>query len=118
VSNLGSTLESHHFRRSVKFGSLSPSFGLAYEQGESLGALNLGHWFESGEGVTKNLPTSVLWYERASDLGNFFATHRLHMAYMAGDLGLPRDESSAKRYEDLLFQQTETGTPNRPASPE
>jgi len=92
---------------------------LACEQGEPLGALFLAQWFESGEGVTKNWPTSVRWYERASALGNFFATHRLHLAYMTGNLGLPRDAISAKRYEDILFQQTtETETPNRRAPPE
>jgi hypothetical protein len=89
---------------------------LACEHGESLGALYLGQWFESGEGVMKDLPTAVRWYERASDMGSFFATHRMQMAYVAGDLGLPRDTNLAKHYEARLFEQTKVETRGGPSS--
>jgi TPR repeat protein len=83
---------------------------LAVEQGEPLAALQLGRWFESEGNVSRDLPASVRWYELASEMGDFFATQRLQLAYTLGELGLPRDGSMAKRYEARLFEQTKMGT--------
>jgi TPR repeat protein len=80
---------------------------LAYQQGEAFGALQLGQWLEAKDGVTADLAAAASWYERASEMGNFFATQRLQMAYMLGELGLPRDANMAKRYEARLIDQTE-----------
>lgn len=79
----------------------------AYHDGESLGALTLAQWFESGRQVIRNIPAAVRWYQKASEMGNFFATHRLQMAYTLGELGLPRDPELVKRYQSAFNAQTD-----------
>jgi TPR repeat protein len=80
----------------------------AYHDGESLGALTLAQRFESGRQVIPNMPVAVRWYQKASEMGNFFATHRLQVAYTLGELGLPRDPELATRYQSAFNAQTDT----------
>jgi TPR repeat protein len=82
----------------------------AYALGEPRGASALAQWFESGERVERDPAAAVSWLERASELGDFTATHRLQLAYMLGDLGLPRDPIKIKEYETRFYEQTEPCT--------
>jgi len=73
---------------------------------EPMASLLLAKWYEEGIGVGKDLNEAVSWYFRAADLGNFFASFRLSMAYQLGELGLPKDQDKAKKYQDLCSIQT------------
>jgi uncharacterized protein len=79
----------------------------AYELNESTAALELARWYEEGEGVIKNPKEAVIWYARASALGNFFASARLGIAYEMGNLGLHQDREMAQKYEQLSITQME-----------
>jgi len=50
---------------------------LAYKQGHSEGANNIGELYEKGLGVPKDLEQAKFWYKKASQLGNAQATERL-----------------------------------------
>jgi TPR repeat protein len=67
----------------------------------------LGGWYENGDGIEKNESAAVMWYERASKLGSFLASERLHSAYLYGELGLVVNKITAKKYLDLFESQTE-----------
>jgi TPR repeat protein len=73
--------------------------------GESLAALDLAEIYETDRYGKKDIATSLSWYRRASDLGNPFASMRLSMAYMAGELGLARDANLANHYGELATNQ-------------
>jgi TPR repeat protein len=85
---------------------------MACHLGESLGALTLAQWLESGESVKQDLAAAIAWYEQASAMGSFFATHRLQLAYMRGELGLTRDLEKARLYETRFLEQTDVGSPH------
>ncbi len=80
---------------------------LGYEYGDATAPLVLGGWYENGNGVDKNLDVALMWYKRASEMGSFLASERLHSAYMYGELGLMADKIKAKKYLDLFESQTE-----------
>lgn len=80
----------------------------AYELNEPMAPLELGRWFEQGEGVTQNESVALMWYERASSMGNFVASSRLSLAYAFGGLGLGRDIELAEQYDTLSLSQTQT----------
>ncbi len=50
---------------------------MAYKQGHSEGANNIGELYEKGLGVSKNMEQAKSWYRKASVLGNIEATTRL-----------------------------------------
>ena len=83
----------------------------AYLEGEGMAAHQMGEWYESGEGLTKDLAIAAMWYERASEMGEMFSTLRLQMAYVLGNLGMPRDAAIASRYEARLREQTNPSEP-------
>ena len=70
-----------------------------YELGDPLAPYLVATWFEEGDGVIRNEKEAAVWYERASELGNYFASSRLCRAYRLGQLGLAKDSSLAKEYE-------------------
>ncbi|WP_426344103.1 hypothetical protein ACN9MU_02690 [Pseudoduganella sp. R-32] len=59
----------------------------------------IASWFERGEGVAKNEEQAARWYLRAAEMGNFLASLRLSEAYSNAELGLPKDETLAKKFE-------------------
>ena len=59
----------------------------------------LGGWYENGDGVPQSDENAVYWYERASELGCFLASERLHRAYKYGELTLVADETLAKKFK-------------------
>lgn len=79
---------------------------LAYKYEDATAPLILGGWYESGDGIEKNENVAVMWYERASELGSFLASERLHSAYLYGELGLLVNKSKAQEYLDLFEAQT------------
>ena len=98
---------------SAKLGMPDDSLALkwamrAYKLNEPMAPLELGRWFEQGEGVPQNESAALMWYERASNMGNFVASSRLSLAYALGGLGLGTDIELAKRYETLSLSQTQT----------
>src|SRR6185503_844027 len=101
MSFMEGTLGSIDVQKAVRF------MERAYELGEASGALALGSWFETGERLAPDSHAAAGWYERASALGDFTASHRLQQAYTLGELGLARDATKAKQYEQLVFAQTE-----------
>ncbi len=50
---------------------------MAYKQGHSEGANNIGELYENGLGVPKDIEQAKSWYKKASVLGNAEATERL-----------------------------------------
>ena len=79
---------------------------LGYKDGDSTAALLLGGWYEQGDGVPQSNEKAVSWYERASELGCFLASERLHRAYKWGELGLVADKTLAKKYLERFENQT------------
>lgn len=78
---------------------------LGYQLKDAMAPVLLGSWYENGEGVIRNQQEAVLWYRRAAELGNFFASDRLARAYARGELGLPKDAALAKKFESILDSQ-------------
>jgi TPR repeat protein len=74
----------------------------SYELGEMLAPLEIGRWYEDGDGVSKSVKEATFWFERAAEMGNFFASHRLHQAYSFGELGLTKNAEMARKYEEML----------------
>lgn len=78
---------------------------LGYQLKDAMAPLLIATWFENGDGVIRNESEAVLWYTRAAELGNFFASNRLNNAYTSGELGLPRDPKLAQRFESMFNAQ-------------
>jgi TPR repeat protein len=64
------------------------------KQGDSDSADMLGQLYRSGEGVTKNYASSVLWLKKAVDLGNIYAQYHLGLRYEVGE-GVTQDLAEA-----------------------
>lgn len=79
---------------------------LGYKLRDSTAPLLLAGWYENGDGTPESFKDALLWYERASELGEFLASERLRKAYKHGELGLAVDEVKAQRYLDLFESQT------------
>ena len=71
---------------------------LAANHGDSVSAMQLGEWYESGTGVGKDEGKALKWYKTAAELGSTLASLRLSMAYASGDLGLKRDSRRSEEY--------------------
>jgi TPR repeat protein len=95
------SLGSKNYEKSIFYAKLG------YEHGDATAPLMLGGWYENGDGIYKNKEAAVVWYERASKLGSFLASERLHRAYMNGELGLVPNKVKAKKYLELFESQTE-----------
>lgn len=80
----------------------------AAHTGFAPGVYELARCYEYGVGVdpdVRKAGAAVLWYERASELGDPFASVRLQFAYSIGQLGLPKNPELARQYEELSKQQ-------------
>jgi uncharacterized protein len=56
----------------------------AANQGESVGANNVGRCYESGNGRGKSDASAATWYRRAADGGNAYGMYNLGLAYEYG----------------------------------
>lgn len=70
-------------------------YRLAAEQGDADGAYGIGTLYATGQGVAKDHPEAVRWYEKAADAGHPLAIDALATAYLNGGLALPRDSRKA-----------------------
>jgi TPR repeat protein len=77
----------------------------AYQLQEPMAPLLIASWYEQGDGVIENEKEALLWYKRAAELGNFFASDRLNRAYRYGELGLPKDIDLANKFEAMFNSQ-------------
>lgn len=80
---------------------------LAYQLNDAMAPLMIANWFERGDGVAKNEEEAARWYMQAAEMGNFLASLRLSEAYANAELGLPKDETLAKKFETDNERQTQ-----------
>lgn len=67
------------------------------EQGNAQAQFDLGHMYQEGDGVTKNITEAVKWVKKAAEQGNSDAQHRLGYYYAAG-LGVPQNYAEAMKW--------------------
>jgi len=70
----------------------------AAEMGLTIAQFRLATLYEAGQGVTQNLETAQLWYERAANGGNVLAMHNLAILYAEGRLGGTPNYGEAARW--------------------
>jgi TPR repeat protein len=69
----------------------------AAEQGFAEAQCNLGHYYEKGKGVAKNIVEAVKWYTKAAEQGCAEAQYSLACCYSKGQ-GVKKDDVEAKKW--------------------
>jgi TPR repeat protein len=64
------------------------------EQGDANAAVNLGHLYERGLGVSRDLARALAWYEQAAERGDPHAQYQVGLMYELG-MGVEPDISTA-----------------------
>ncbi|MDX2131806.1 MAG: caspase family protein [Planctomycetota bacterium] len=72
-------------------------FRKSADAGDNLAMNWMGHYFENGYGVTKDLAEALVWYKKAAELGNEVAMWNLALCYDEGK-GTTKDPAEALRW--------------------
>ncbi len=65
----------------------------AAELGHPLAQFQLGQKYEKGDHVEKDLPTAMIWYQKAADRGNVLAKERIKLGALPREAGESRNPS-------------------------
>jgi TPR repeat protein len=68
--------------------------------------INLANLYEHGQGVERNLPTSIAWLKKAAELGDSRGQFQLGMAYEKG-LGVKKDLHEAAKWLEKAAEQND-----------
>ena len=68
--------------------------------------INLANLYEQGQGVERNLSTSIMWLEKAATLGDSRGQFQLGMAYEKG-LGVKKDLHAAAKWLEKAAEQND-----------
>ena len=80
------------------------SLKVAAEQGDADAQYNLGHMYDTGEGIPKNPAEAVRWYRMAAEQGLADAQNNLGRMYDTGE-GVPEDYVQAYAWYNIAAAQ-------------
>ncbi|NQZ08183.1 MAG: prolyl oligopeptidase family serine peptidase [Algicola sp.] len=80
----------------------------AAELGESRSMFNVGHFYQIGEVVDKDMKQARKWYQKAADAGFADASFRLGGLYLAGTLGEVNPQKAIKFFQEAKNNGHET----------
>src|SRR5207249_576183 len=83
-------------------------FHSAAEQGNAVGQLKVGLFYERGQGVPKDFAEAAKWYRKAAEQGNTDAQILLGRCYEIGQ-GVPQDYMQAHMWFNLGVASSSSG---------